>query len=219
MFGAARNTERVRQWPISTHTLQRLAVLLRSSLSSESLSRHYVLNVLRFLGMIDQEGKRTESATKIFNIHDDVKFGEEFSKVVQKAYKDIFDLHGDASWNLDTDALITFFRSADGTTAIVGKKQAVTFQLLAKFSGHGETPKAKPSGGVKTSPSDKPKRRKEPRATEAADAASGASLRNNEADKSPVVGLTVRIEINLPADGDETYNRIFKSIRENFLNG
>ena len=34
------------------------------------------------------------------------------------------------------------------------------------------------------------------------------------------VGLTVRIEVNLPADGEqETYDRIFKSIRENLLNG
>jgi hypothetical protein len=33
------------------------------------------------------------------------------------------------------------------------------------------------------------------------------------------VGLTVRIEINLPAGGDkETYDTIFKSIRENLLN-
>jgi hypothetical protein len=33
------------------------------------------------------------------------------------------------------------------------------------------------------------------------------------------VALTVRIEINLPASGDqETYDRIFKSIRENLLN-
>jgi len=33
-------------------------------------------------------------------------------------------------------------------------------------------------------------------------------------------GLTVRIEINLPADGDqETYDWIFKSIRENLLDG
>jgi hypothetical protein len=33
-------------------------------------------------------------------------------------------------------------------------------------------------------------------------------------------GLTVRIEINLPAGGDQqTYDRIFKSIRENLLNG
>ena len=32
-------------------------------------------------------------------------------------------------------------------------------------------------------------------------------------------GLTVRIEINLPAAGDrETYDNIFRSIRENLLN-
>jgi hypothetical protein len=32
-------------------------------------------------------------------------------------------------------------------------------------------------------------------------------------------GLTVRIEVNLPATGDQdTYDKIFKSIRENFLN-
>lgn len=34
------------------------------------------------------------------------------------------------------------------------------------------------------------------------------------------MALTVRVEINLPAGGDqETYDRIFKSIRENLLNG
>ncbi|MDE2180489.1 MAG: hypothetical protein KGJ40_06545 [candidate division NC10 bacterium] len=34
------------------------------------------------------------------------------------------------------------------------------------------------------------------------------------------VGLTVRIEINLPAQGDqETHDRIFQSIKQNLLNG
>lgn len=34
------------------------------------------------------------------------------------------------------------------------------------------------------------------------------------------LGLTVRIEINLPADGSkETYDNIFKSIKENLLGG
>ncbi len=34
------------------------------------------------------------------------------------------------------------------------------------------------------------------------------------------VGLTVRIEINLPANGtQETYDNIFQSIRKNLLNG
>jgi hypothetical protein len=34
------------------------------------------------------------------------------------------------------------------------------------------------------------------------------------------VGLTVRIEVNLPANGDqETYDRIFRSIRKNLIDG
>jgi len=38
-------------------------------------------------------------------------------------------------------------------------------------------------------------------------------------DMAPPVGLTVRVEINLPPDGDQaTYDRIFRSIRENLLN-
>jgi len=33
-------------------------------------------------------------------------------------------------------------------------------------------------------------------------------------------GLTVRIEVNLPADGDqETYDNIFRSIRKNLIDG
>lgn len=37
-------------------------------------------------------------------------------------------------------------------------------------------------------------------------------------DKKRDFGLSVRIEINLPADGSqETYDRIFRSIRENLL--
>ena len=33
-------------------------------------------------------------------------------------------------------------------------------------------------------------------------------------------GLTVRVEVNLPADADqETYDKIFQSIRKNLING
>lgn len=38
--------------------------------------------------------------------------------------------------------------------------------------------------------------------------------------EGPGLGLTVRVEINLPADGTkETYDNIFKSIKENLLGG
>jgi Family of unknown function (DUF5343) len=175
----------------------------------------YVLNVLRFLGTIDQEGKRTDEASKVFNIHDDAKFAEGFSKIVRTAYKELFDLHGEGSWKLDMDALITFFRSADETSAIVGKRQAATFQLLAKFAGHGDVP-AKSAAAKSSSSADKPKIKKPIQST---DSVKEEIKSTKTIPDAPVIGLTVRIEINLPADADqETYNRIFKSIRENFLN-
>jgi hypothetical protein len=175
------------------------------------------------LGIIDQEGNKTESASKIFSLHDDDAFSGEFEKLVSKAYGDLFALHGDSAWSLAPDALITFFRTSDQTTAIVGKLQASTFKLLATLSGRREAPEQKTStprpvsGAIKkkpitlkTSPTAQPLSTAEPIAP--------------HIDKIDIgkrdFGLTVRIEINLPADGDqETYDRIFRSIRENLLNG
>lgn len=177
----------------------------------------YVLNILRFLGLIDEEGKKTEQASKIFSL-DDAGFSKEFGKQVAKSYSDLFDLHSDSAWSLGTDALISFFRTSDGTTALVGKLQAATFQMLAAFSGHGDVPEPKASVTKSSSADDKnkPKKAKTPSPT------ASVPQTQNQADsskKSSNFGLTVRIEINLPADGDqETYDRIFRSIRENLLN-
>ena len=176
----------------------------------------YVLNVLRFLGLIDQEGKKTGEATKAFNLHEDAAFAKAFATLVSKAYSELFDLHGEGAWELDNAALITFFRSHDETTALVGKLQASTFKVLAAYAGHGEVPATKGSGTKGPKPATKPTAKK---ATPAAPAPAKLVQKKDE-DASGVVGLTVRIEINLPADGDQdTYDRIFKSIRENLLNG
>ena len=178
----------------------------------------YILNVLRFLELINQEGKKTEVASTIFNIQDDARFSQEFAKLVKKAYADLFELYGEESWTLGTDPLMSFFRSADETTAIVGKRQAATFQLLAAFSGHGDMPKIKAGAARTAGPATKQTAKKvktglkvRPNAALSASGVTAKEPRN--------LGLTVRIEINLPGDGDqETYDRIFKSIRENLLN-
>lgn len=178
----------------------------------------YVLNVLRFLGLIDQEGKKTADATKTFNLHDDAAFSEALAALVAAAYSELFELHGEGAWDLDNDALITFFRSHDQTTAVVGKLQASTFKVLAAFAGHGDIPAPK-APGTKTEKPPVPRASKKaaPVAPPAAKAAASPAKSDNA---RSVVGLAVRIEINLPADGDqETYDRIFKSIRENLLNG
>jgi|SRR5271155_4463262 hypothetical protein len=109
--------------------------------------------------------------------------------------------------------LIAFFRSKDKTTDLVGRLQASTFQLLAGFAGHGIVP-----APAAPKPSAKPKAEK----TKAAKSvAKDKNLPQNGAgsgDKRDF-GLTVRIEVNLPPAGDqETYDRIFRSLRENLLN-
>jgi hypothetical protein len=175
----------------------------------------YVLNVLRYLGFLDEKGTRTDIAAQIFSLHDDTEFSKAFSKQVKDAYKDLFDLFGDKAWALDTDQLITFFRQADQTSAITGKRQASTFQILTNFSGFGEMPQAKTTAQKKTTGVNEKKKEikvVEPKKPDGQE-------KGKQGQPKPV-GLTVRIEVNLPADGDQaTYDRIFKSIRENLLNG
>lgn len=192
----------------------------------------YVLNILRFIGVLDAENKKTAAATPIFNQHNDSDFQEQFSKLVGKAYHELFDLHGPDAWGLSIDKLIAFFRNHDGTSDIVGKRQASTFQALARISGK-TVDDSEPTG--KSSAAGSPKTVKK--------VASGKKATNSVAKpavQSPApipahlspappppnggvthtggMGLTVRIEINLPPGGDQaTYDAIFKSIRANLL--
>ncbi len=176
------------------------------------------LNVLKFLGFLDPEGNRTDVAVKIFTIHDDKSFAEEFGKQVSASYGELFELYQDEAWTLSQDALIGFFRRADGSTDIVGKKQAQTFQALAAIAGHGDIPEVKVTNPKPRTPA---KRKVEVPAKEKLQENTVSQNGHSATDEKMKrdFGLTVRIEINLPTDGDqETYDRIFKSIRENLLN-
>jgi hypothetical protein len=178
----------------------------------------YVLNVIRFLGLIDQEGNKTETGSNVFKLHEDTVFTEEFRKIVLAAYKDLFELHGEDSWGLDTDKLISFFRSSDDTSALVGKLQASTFKILASFSGYGEVPTPKTTSTKIPSAEGKRATKKPEKVIDSAETQPSVQSAKS-ARETRSFGLTVRIEINLPADGDQkTYDRIFKSIRENLLN-
>lgn len=195
---------------VSSETIKKLGIA--------SNNESYVINTLRFVGVIDAEGKKTAEAGKFFSQHQDETFAKGFEGLVKRSYKGLFDLHGDSAWGLSDDELITFFRNSDDTSDLIGRRQAGTFKALSGLAGHAEIPtvKAKPrTNGIKDS---KPENNKKKQAK----ASVAASFRQEEgASKSTGdLGLTVRIEINLPAQGDqETYDRIFKSIRENLLNG
>ena len=175
---------------------------------SESL----VINMLNFLGIIDDDGKGIEVAKETFLL-DDAAFQQGFRAFVQSSYAGLFDLHRDGAWQLQRDRLVQFFRTTDKTTALVGKRQARTFSVLCQISGYGE-PKTRPPRRAKATTA------KAHVANNAKEAAAVLASPTEIPAVMPEVGLTVRIELNLPADGSqETYDRIFKSIRENLLNG
>jgi hypothetical protein len=184
----------------------------------------YVINVLRFLNLIDEKGARTESARKLFTLHDTTEFSKAFGDAVKSAYSDLFALHGEGAWKLSQGKLITFFRQTDHSSELVGTRQANTFRTLAAYAGHADTtaaPRSKPAPRPERAASakKKPAKASEPASSPPSQALPPSSPPGSE-EKDRNFGLTVRIEINLPVAPDqETYDRIFKSIRENLLNG
>jgi hypothetical protein len=174
----------------------------------------YLINILQFIKVIKEDGSPTDEAQSVFTQHDDAAFAKEFSGMVKKAYADLFSLHGDKAWSLEQPALVTYFRQTDRTSAVVGTRQATTFQTLSALSGRREEPTPSvPSARKEKQVRQKVKpEKKEVRSVQ-------TTLSDMGGSKTRDLGLTVRIEINLPASGDqETYDKIFKSIRENLLN-
>jgi len=177
----------------------------------------YLINILRFIDVIDSEGKKTETASKVFNIHENDKFQAAFSELIKKAYHRLFDDHGERAWDLDTDALITFFRQTDESSGVVGARQAATFSTLSALAGHGDSPVAR----TPTEKKARTARKTEDRAPHAP--ISEQALSTPATFRGPEIGqlgLSVRVEVNLPTDANqETYDKIFQSIRKNLIDG
>jgi hypothetical protein len=101
-----------------------------------SKNESYVINVLQFLGLIDEQGKRTDAGHEAMTKHDEGEFQSSFEGIVKKAYADLFDLRGDDAWTMNKDQLISYFRSADKTSDIIGGRQAGVFVALRELAGH-----------------------------------------------------------------------------------
>jgi Family of unknown function (DUF5343) len=185
----------------------------------------YVINTFRFLGLIDDEGKRIESATDFF-FHGDEAFAKGLEQVVMQAYGALFSDFGGGAWEESKDSLTQWFRVSDKTSDLVGGRQAGTFIILAALSGHGEV---KRSATSKTSASGSSKSTGSAKATAPAKQTTPAKD-TKTASPSPAVaavpvatpgsdlGLSVRIEVNLPASGSaDTYDAIFASIRKHLI--
>ncbi|NLI85775.1 MAG: DUF5343 domain-containing protein [Propionibacterium sp.] len=184
----------------------------------------YILSILRFLGIIDEDGTRPDgSSDYLFGNDDAFKTGLE--SAIRSSYSQLFEEMNDALQS-DRDTLIHWFRGADKTSALVGQRQATTFLTLAALSGHGELPPArtngqKPSSSAATA-AKKPKA-SAAKPTAKAGAASSESVTPENMSESASsfgrdVGLSVRVEVNLPANGDAaTYDAIFASIKKHLM--
>lgn len=182
----------------------------------------YVINALQFIGVIDAEGKRTAKGQEVF-VLDDNAFPKAFEELILDSYNDLFELRGDDAWTLSKAQLTAHFRTSDKTSDAIGGRQAGVFQVFARLSGHEVN---SISGGAGTTPRVKAKVSKPKATAQKPDKISktvipgeGKGL-GSEKDKGARkdMAMTVRIEINLPANGSkETYDNIFKSIRANLI--
>lgn len=188
-------------------------------LSIASNNESYVINVLQFLGIIDENGKRTDLGHEVMTKHNEGEFQSSFADLVKTAYADLFDLRADEAWTMSRDELIAYFRSVDKTSDIIGGRQAAVFVVLKELAGFEVTDSSSPRAQSKSNTKTKATGKKPKPAEQRVD-----NISVQTAPNSPVsqpkgeMALTVRIEINLPAEGtQETYDAIFKSIKANLF--
>lgn len=178
----------------------------------------YIITILRFIGLYDEEGKRVEANTD-FLYRDGAEFSSGLEQRLLESFKPLFDDHGNAAWSESKEDLTRWFRVTDKTSDLTGGRQATTFLNLAALAGHGDVPTVAPSASKttskKTSPTNSSTAKK---AAPKADPAPKEEGLKPPAPESSGLGLTVRIEVNLPADGTaENYDAIFASIRKHLI--
>jgi hypothetical protein len=186
----------------------------------------YVIQTLKFLNLIEKDGTQTEKGGNLFTTHDDQQFAAGLEGIMKEAYASLFELRGDEAWTLDKGALIAYFRQSDRTSEVVGGRQANAFTTLAALAGKRQSDPTRKSKG---SSGDTPRPR-QPRASRDKQARAAEEVAENggPGEQAPTgsargytrekYGLTVRLEINLPANGSpEVYDAIFKSLRTNLL--
>lgn len=178
----------------------------------------YIINALQFIGIIDQEGKRTGPGQDVFVLGDE-DFPKAFEGLIRAAYTDLFETRAEDAWTMTKPQLTGYFRAADKTSEIIGSRQAGVFMTFRALAGREPSDSATPK-----SPTAKSKQNK-PKVTIAKPTKVNGSIKSAEPDAEVNaangrrdMALTVRVEINLPAGGSkETYDNIFKSIRANLI--
>ena len=193
---------------VTTETIERFRIAPKSE--------RYVINALRFINLIDNNGSKNAENAKAFLHHKEEDFQNAFGKIVKEAYNKLFEDRGDDAWQLGTEDLVTFFRQADAKSASTGRSQANVFQVFATLSGKREgsiTQKQKTSTTTKKTNTTAKKVQNPSKEIQSGEYEPSNKITDN-------LSMNIRIEINLPPNaGRETYDDIFKSIRKNLING
>jgi Family of unknown function (DUF5343) len=188
----------------------------------------YVISILRFLGLIDEDGTRVEDMTGYFFGSDDA-FKSGLEGTLRRAYSQVFDEMSDGALDAPKSDLAHWFRASDKTSELVGQRQASTFQTLAALAGHGDVPLARsvaakkstaatPGSAAKeiTARKTTPKKQMEKPGGDDGEGDGGGG--DGSGKRGQDVGLTVRIEVNLPPGDDaDTYDAIFASIKKHLM--
>ncbi|MCE5258107.1 MAG: DUF5343 domain-containing protein, partial [Chloroflexi bacterium] len=189
---------------LSAATLKKLGIAPNNESST--------ISTLKRLGLLDAAGMRTPRAEALFGIADDSAFAAAFADLVRDAYRDLFEIRGENAWSLASDELATYFQAAGASPKVAGL-QVKTFRILAEAAGRpafAETGAARQLTLPRGRPADKSK------AALPARSAAGEPSRRGSASRS--ANLTLHIDLHLPDNADqETYDRIFRSIREQLL--
>ena len=171
-----------------------------SSAGWSSSNDRSMLPVLRFVGLIGDDGRPTDlwTAARSPTAENKVLMGE----AVKSAYADLFALYPDAH-RKDTESLRNFFRTHTGGGDQVQAKLVQTFQILAEF---GEFDSLELPSEV-----DEPQ-------SEAASIRSGSRTGGRGGKHAAPISLTVNIQLQLPATADAgVYDSLFASMRKHLV--
>ena len=175
-----------------------------------------VLDILRFLGLLDDAGKPVDKCVTLFNTHKDEDFQKKLAELVRSAYGDLFSLHKENAWGLPDAELIGYFRAEDKSTASRGTRQAIAFTSLGVMAGKREasanssikkgsgkgTTRAKKSEGANAGSKGTGGKREQARVT----APEGDSTRP---------AIAINIQLTLPSGIDEAgYEKLFAAMKK-----
>lgn len=182
----------------------------------------YLINILRFLGLIDEAGTKVDDAANAFYGSEE-HFRTGFTDLVSKAYEPVFTELGSDAWNASRESLSHWFRMVDKTTELIGGRQAATFLTLAGVTGKGAPVEVKTpaKNGAKSASKSAAKKSASSSSGTAADVQSeppvpsGQGTQTGASGENGLMGLSVRIEINVPAGATaDEYDAMFASIRK-----